>query len=395
MSDTPDRPGGRDDDTDRPPPYPPQGHPPDSQPGPPPHPQPGYGAPYPGPPQQGGHPQPGAHPQAGWGQQPGYVPPWQPPRPGIVGLAPISGPDMLTAALRYIRSHWLVTLVPSAVVMAVMTVAQVLLQLRLTSTIGAVQNGVPSGVFGPGFLTDVIEFGVVVMVLAVVLYPFVFSTLNSVLVPAVLGRTVPFGQALRAGLRRTPTMLGYYVVVTLIGLVVVGVGIGLALLIGFAGDGSGLAILAAVLVGIAGYAVAAWIAVTLMLAAPALVVEGIGVGAAFARSRALVRGAWWRSFGILLLACVAAGAVGALISIPTSLIGAGTLTSAIIASPGGVPSMSAFGPYFVILGIGSWIGGSVALPFGAGVVGLIYVDRRMRTEGYARELAVQAGVAGA
>ncbi len=114
-----------------------------------------------------------------------------------------------------------------------------------------------------------------------------------------------------------------------------------------------------------------------------------------ARSRALVRGAWWRSFGVLLLVGVVAGAVGALVGILAGVIGAATLTSAITASPGGVPSVSAFGSYFVVLGVGSWIVGSVALPFGAGVTGLIYVDRRMRTEGFARELAAEAGVPGA
>lgn len=300
---------------------------------------------------------------------------------------------MLTGALRYIRSHWLVTLVPPALVMLVLTGIQVAFQLRITATIGAAQTADPADILGSGFLADTLWFGAVVMVLSIVLYPFVLSVLYAVLVPAVLGRTVPFGQALRAGLRRTPSMLVVYLVTTLIGFVVVGAAVGLAVLIGFAGDGSGLAILAAVLVVIAGYAGWAWIAVTLVLAPPATIVEGIGPGAALARSRALVRGAWWRSLGVLLLGAVVAAA-GAVVGIVAGIVGAATLTSAMSASAG-VPSASAFGPYFLVLGAGIRVVGSAALPFGAGMVGLIYLDRRMRTEDYARELAVQAGVPGA
>ncbi|MBW0105318.1 hypothetical protein [Pseudonocardia sp. KRD291] len=324
------------------------------------------------------------------------MPPWQAPRPGIVALAPLSGPDMLTGALRYIRSHWLVILVPSAVAMLVLTAVQVLLQFRLVSTLDVAGGGDPVEVTGPAFLTDVLLFGAVGLVLGLVVFPLVLSMLYSVLVPAVLGRAVPFGQALREGLRRAPALLGLQVVTALIGLVVVGVGIGLAVVIGVVGDGSGASILIAVLVGLAAYVAWIWISVTLMLAPPALVVERAGVGAALTRSRALVRGAWWRCFGILLLTAVAAAAaMGALIGIPTSLLGTGTMMSSISASPGRAPSASAFSAYFMILGIGTWLVSSVALPFGVGAVGLIYVDRRMRTEGYARELAAQAGIPGA
>ncbi|WP_130288478.1 hypothetical protein [Pseudonocardia sediminis] len=323
------------------------------------------------------------------------MPPWQAPRPGIVPLAPLSGPDMLTGALRYIRSHWVVTLVPSAVVMLVLVAAQLLLQFRIVGLVNAAENGASADALGAAFLAEFLWTIGLVVVLSLVLYPLVLSMLYGVLVPAVLGRTVPFGQALREGLRRVPSMLGLYLVITVLGLVVVGVGISLAVLIGVAGDGSGLAILAAVLVGIAAYAAWFWIAVTLMLAPPALVVEGGGVGTALARSRALVRGAWWRTFGILLLGVLVVVAFSVLVSIPTSLLGAGTMTSAISASPGEVPSLAAFGTYFVILGIGSWIVGTVSMPIVAGVTGLIYLDRRMRTEGFAQELAAQAGTPGA
>ena len=47
--------------------------------------------------------------------------------------------------------------------------------------------------------------------------------------------------------------------------------------------------------------VAFWLWVLFALVTPALVLERCGVGAAFGRSKALINGAWWRTFGVLLL----------------------------------------------------------------------------------------------
>ena len=44
-----------------------------------------------------------------------------------------------------------------------------------------------------------------------------------------------------------------------------------------------------------------WLGVLFALVTPALVLERCGVGTAFRRSKKLVDGAWWRTFGILLL----------------------------------------------------------------------------------------------
>lgn len=355
--------------------------------------QPGYGGPQqPGQAPSPGYPQAGGYPQPGWGQ-PGNQHQWQAPRPGIIPLAPLSAPDTLTGALRFIRSHWAVTLIPSLLVMIVTTIGQLLFQARMLDRIETIGSGDPTDVLGAEALTrvgfELLGYLAAIMLISILLYPVVLSTMYSVLMPAVIGQTASFGDALRAGLRRAPAMLGLNLVLALIGIVVFGVGIGFAVLIGYIGDGSGGAIALAVLLVIAAYVVWIWISMTLVLGPPALVVEGAGVGAALRRSRALVRGAWWPTFGRLLLAGVATVAVAMLVSIPFGLLGAGT-TSSIAAggSSGLVGSMA-------ISSIGSLIVGTLAVPFMVGVIGLTYLDRRIRTEGFARDVAVVAGVPGA
>jgi hypothetical protein len=77
----------------------------------------------------------------------------------------------------------------------------------------------------------------------------------------------------------------------------------------FAIAGSALGFLAFILPGI-------WLAVSWEFAAQAVVVEGCRGTAALRRSFELVRGRWWRVFGIIFLLSLLAQAASALVSLP-------------------------------------------------------------------------------
>jgi hypothetical protein len=153
------------------------------------------------------------------------------------------------------------------------------------------------------------------------------------------------------------------------GILVVSVAPGLvAVAAGAAAGGAALAVLG----GIAGVVAAIYVGVLLALAPAALVLERQPVTGALRRSRALVRGSWWRVAGILALAAIISTVVSAIISVPFGLAGGG------LVGLGGHPSLS-FGE-LLASSVGGLLASTVVRPFSAAVVALLYVDRRMRAE---------------
>jgi hypothetical protein len=123
------------------------------------------------------------------------------------------------------------------------------------------------------------------------------------------------------------------------------------------------------------------------VAVPACVVERCRLGAALSRSRMLVRGTFWRVWGIRALGWLVASVTSSLISLPftaAALFGGGGLLDVI--NGGGVPVQ-----FLVLSAIGSLIGGTITAPIQAGVDALLYVDLRMRKEGL--DIALQQAAA--
>ncbi|WP_255360519.1 glycerophosphoryl diester phosphodiesterase membrane domain-containing protein [Frankia sp. EI5c] len=116
------------------------------------------------------------------------------------------------------------------------------------------------------------------------------------------------------------------------------------------------------------------VAVFLSLASPAYVLEGQTIRAALRRSRNLVRGSWWRTFGIMLLSAL----------IAFVLMGVATFvtTGILLASDSfGDPiegDLTVAG--HVVNAIGTLIGTTFATPILSGTIVLLYVDQRIRRE---------------
>jgi hypothetical protein len=132
--------------------------------------------------------------------------------------------------------------------------------------------------------------------------------------------------------------------------------------------------------------VAIWLWVVFSLATPALVLENTKIGQAFGRSRQLVRGSWWRIFGITLLAALIAGILAFIIGLPFEALGGGFGNL----STTGMAALST--KYLLLSTIGTIIASTITEPFAAAVTVLLYTDQRMRNEGLDIELARTAGV---
>ena len=107
------------------------------------------------------------------------------------------------------------------------------------------------------------------------------------------------------------------------------------------------------------------------------------------RSRHLVTGAWWRTFGILILIRIIAGICASVLQLPFFVV------MFVVAFSSG--SSNDINPYtfwpLVVTSIGQIVAATVTWPFSATAIGLLYVDRRMRREALDLELTRAAGLA--
>lgn len=322
------------------------------------------------PPAQPHSPHPGAPAYgapATWGSP--YAPP-PPPRPGIIPLRPLGVGEILDGAFTLLRRYPRATLGFAAVVMLVVEVVRVAADSFLLVGVQAPPSG--------SSLSDAADYfaraGTAALVAAAVsgLALLVLTgVVTAVVGEGVLGRPMSAGGAWRAlrplvG-RLFATSLLTWVIVA--GIVVVSILPGVVVLAAGSSAGGG----ALVAVGaLAGVVVAAYVGVLLALAPAALVLERQSVRGALRRSRALVRGSWWRVAGILGLAAILSAVVSAIISVPFGIAGGGLvgLTAQHTLSFGELLASS----------LGGLVASTVVRPFSAAVVALLYVDRRMRSE---------------
>jgi hypothetical protein len=282
-----------------------------------------------------------------------WAPPPEAPMPGVIPLRPLSVVEIFDGALGTVRQHPRATLLPGFVVALVIGVLEL---LAAWLTVDATRSLVASDPSQPDFgaLTAALAPSLVVVTMTAVLQLLAVVVLvgwiTVVVGEAVLGRPV----TLTATWRRVhPHARRLAELSLLIALIVVP--LGLALLVP-----------------------AVWVGVGLCLATAVCVMEGSGASRSLRRSWLLVRGTWWRTFGSLVLTAVIAGAVTALIAVPFSI-------PELVAPSVDPETFEVDGARFLlnttIATIGRVVAGTFTLPFGAAVVSLLYLDRRMRHDG--------------
>lgn len=203
---------------------------------------------------------------------------------------------------------------------------------------------------------------------------------------AVLGERIAATAAWERTRPRVPALLGVTGLVILVELGVLLVGLGPGLLLALASAPTP-AVVSAFVLGVPVAAVAAvHLYVAFALAPAAVVLEKAGVVGSLRRSRALVRGAWWRTFGILLLVNVIAQFIAGILSVPFTVLALLT----------GFLDGGDMNPYdllpLAVTSVGTVLASAITWPFTAVSTALLYVDRRMRREALDVELARAAGV---
>lgn len=360
---------------------------------PPPPPPPaggGWGGGRPGGPGPGGPGGPGGYP--GWGS-------WQGPppaaKPGVIPLRPLGVGEILDGAVSTMRTYWRTVLGISLAVAVFTEIVVILLQgLVLNDSASTEALDDPSATVGEltRALGDTLLSSGVVLLITLLGTVVATALLTMVTSRAVLGKSVTTTEAWQDAKPQLPRLIGLTLLLPLIGVAVVAVGSVPGVLISVAGaTDAGISL--AVLGGFAALIVAIWLLVRFSLASPALMLEKQGVKKSMTRSVKLVRGSWWRVFGIQLLAAIIANVVASIIVIPFTLI-AGAV------SGDGVTGFLDSGTgdlgwtFLIVSGIGSVIGSMLTFPITAGVTVLLYIDQRIRREALDLELARAAGLQG-
>jgi hypothetical protein len=207
--------------------------------------------------------------------------------------------------------------------------------------------------------------------------------LTTVVGQAVLGRPMGIGEAWQATRPLLWRLLGASFLIFAVVVVIVLVGALPGIVVAIAGAHD-IGIGTAVFGGFAASVVAVYVSVTLSFTTPVLVLEKQGIRASLQRSRALIKGSWWRVFGVLLLASIIGGIIAGIIVVPFSYQTFGSILSR-------HPSEQYRFTPLLLTGIGTFIAGTLVRPFTAGVVALLYLDRRMRAE--ALDLTLQQSAA--
>jgi hypothetical protein len=362
-----------------PPGYPPPGYPPPTGYGPPPgyRPPPGYGPPPSYPPS--GYPPP-------WYAPSGYgAPPPPPPalKPGVIPLRPLSLSDIFNGAVAYIRANPRATLGLTTIVVVASQLLALILSVGPLAISGQLAPAL-SGEYGEELSTGILigsSASSLAGAVATGLSAILLSGLLTVVVGrAVFGASITVAEAWQRLRGRLWALIGFTVLEVIGAVVLVAVVVGIIVGVGVAANGAAAAVVGIPLVlGL----IAAFVYLGTMLSfAPSIIVlERLDIVAAIVRSFKLVRGDFWRVFGIRLLAAIVAQVIAGAVAVPFSFGGQILLISA----------SSTFGTIIalVLLAIGSAISQIITAPFSAGAVVLLYTDRRIRAEVF--DLVLQTG----
>ncbi|NEC09039.1 glycerophosphoryl diester phosphodiesterase membrane domain-containing protein [Streptomyces sp. SID7909] len=358
---------------------------------PPPHPGWGTRAQSPG---SGAAPGWNAPQRSGWGTPPrgaGWNGPPPAAKPGVIPLRPLGIGEILDGAVSTMRAHWRTVLGITLAVSVIAQAAILLIQRFLVPDPPSVDKNA-TGSEALRQATESLRYSLLdlapplmVSMLATI---FTTSVLTVVISRSVLGRPVTLSEAWAEARPRLLSLLGLTLLLAVMGGAIMTAGILPGFLIGDTA-GAGLTFLGL----LAATALFLWLSVRFSLAAPALMLERQPIATSMRRSAKLVRGAWWRTFGVLALTGLLTLIVGLVVGIPFGLLAVGMDDGSLSSFVSG--EGADFGwPFLIISAIGDVVAATITYPLSAGVMALLYVDQRIRREALDLDLAKAAGLPG-
>jgi hypothetical protein len=286
--------------------------------------------------------------------------------------------DIFNGAAAYIRTNVKATLGLTAIVVVTTQIITLIAAVGPLAAASRLRTAPPDELTGGDVATWTMSaaLGGLVGWLAGVLLS---GILTVVVGRAVFGSTIGPGETWVKIRGRLPALIGL-VAVELIGLILLAGLVGLIIGAVSAAGNAAAAVVIGLPLALASIATVVYFYTMLSFAPVLIVLERLPVIDAITRSFTLVRRSFWRVLGIRLLTWVVMVLIANAVAAPFNFVGAlliGTSGSSLIGATVGA--------------VGSAIGRIITAPFGAGVVVLLYTDRRIRAEAF--DLVLQTGAA--
>jgi hypothetical protein len=305
-------------------------------------------------------------------------------RPGIIPLRPLNLGDIYGATIKTIRGNVAATMGLALITTLVFLVPTTALGAWVASleTIDFESGSVPvAGTIGQylpvvgTYLSGILLTGFVAWVVG----------------GAVQGRKTTAGRTWEGTRGRVVQLVGATILVSVAMLLALGLVLAGPIMLLVAAVDQGLGdgglvgpILLLVLSALVGILMLLWVSTRLAFLPAVIVLEQRGVGAALSRSWRLTSGRpFWRVLGIRLLTSFVVGIVAQVVAFPLAFLGIfGVLATS---DPANLFVWQA-----VITGVTGLLTGALTTPFTAGVDALLYVDQRIRREGFDVQLITAA-----
>lgn len=271
---------------------------------------------------------------------------------------------MIDAAIKIVGANFRVLFVMAACFVLPFQIAIALAQVSVTDDLSTAvtKNSLPKfnnaqlGAFGASTVLGLISTVVVT------------GALSWFVAEYYVGRSPRVGESLRVAARRTPATLGSYLV-TFVGALVLSVPAIALIVIGAVANVPVISIVAIIAI----FPLFFWFFFRCSCAVPSIIVEHLGPVQSVRRSFGLVKGFWWKVFGTQIVTTFLLGIVAAVIQ---------AIIVPLLSKLGG----SNAGFEFLWLAIGGTISSAITSPVSAAIAVLLYLDLRIRKEGFDLEV---------
>ncbi len=319
----------------------------------------------------------------------------------MVPLRPLGLGDVLGGAFTVFRRNARVLLLWSFLVTGVIgvlakvasTLSQSGLQSRMASTLDSGTTSADTAAVAAGTATAFVLLSVGLPFVAALFRGFLLAPVAVDTGQRVLGRRATFRGLWRLLAGRRWSVVAWVLLQAAAGLLLGGVFLGVLIgaVVALVGSraGFGWFLLAALVVGLGGAVVTTWLTTKFAFTVPTIALEGRGVFSAAAQSWRLTRGAFWRTFGIMLLVNAVFAFAVSIASFPLSIA---TVLVGGVFDPLGQTSGSSGGGVWpvVVVVVGALLVAAVQCTtdvLSGSVLTLLAIDRRIRTEGLDQRIA--------
>lgn len=309
--------------------------------------------------------------------QPRYV---APPKPGIIPLRPLMFGEVLDGSFQAIRRNAKAMLGAGLLAQSLSAILAAVVTALLATSSGSVEAWADTA-----SRTELASLGMGMMAgfaLLSILSVFISALLQGAMVVpvarSILNRPTGFRRMLSLARPRFGALAR--LAALLVAAVLVTTALFFVIIVFLFSNVRGAAVLLVLpLMVVFGVAVA-WVAVKVMVAPAAVVIEEVGALAGIRRSWDLTRANWWRILGISLVVAILVGVVTQVVLIPVSILP--TFVSGVVSPHGGSGQDATMG---VVMGVVSAVigalVGAVAYAYQTSVMALLYMDLRMRKDG--------------